>query len=273
MTATPFTDPGAHARLYKDPGRLARRTGALHAAKISGRDAAVTIADLTVESQPGARLVADIGCGRGTSTLRLSQRLHHALIVGIDRSAALLDTARRRHGESNLGAVEIVCADFHHLPVGDARLDAAVAAFCLYHSARPAAVVAEIARCLVPGGAAVFATKSADSYRELDGRVAGAGLDPAATTRPSLYATFHSTNAPAIVAESLHLRHVEHEQHQFQFHDAGHLAAYLATTPTYTIDAAIAGHPDRLAQVLNAGHTDWPVTTTSTVTYIVASRQ
>jgi ubiquinone/menaquinone biosynthesis C-methylase UbiE len=166
----------------------------------------------------------------------------------------------------------MMCADFHHLPIRSAQLDAAVAAFCLYHSAAPAAVVAEITRCLTPGGIAVFATKSADSYRELDASVAGAGLDCDAATRPSLYATFHSANAPAIVAEFMRVRHVEHEQHQFQFRNADHLAAYLATTPTYTIDAAVAGRPDRLAQALNASHTDWPVTATSTVTYILASR-
>lgn len=273
MTATPFSDPGSHHRLYADPQRLTRRTGALHAAKITGADAAVAIADLIVEYQPGARLLADIGCGRGTTTLCLSQRLPHAHIVGIDRSAALLDVARRRQAKSHVGAAEMVCADFHQLPVGDARLDVAVAAFCVYHSARPTAVVAEIARCLAAGGIAVFATKSADSYRELDVQVAAAGLDTAATSRPSLYATFHSGNAAAIVAESLHVRRVEHERHRFQFNDADHLAGYLATTPKFHLDADIAGHPDRLAPALSASHTEWPVTATSTVTYIVAARR
>jgi SAM-dependent methyltransferase len=167
MMATVFTDPGAHQRLYADPARLAQRTSALHAAKISGEDAAAAIAGLTVEHRPDARLLAGIGCGRGTTVLRLSQHLPRTLIVGVDQSPALLDAARRRHSEARVGTAAMMCADFHHLPIGDARLDVAVAAFCLYHSTRPAAVVAEIARCLSPGGVAVLATKSADSYREL----------------------------------------------------------------------------------------------------------
>jgi SAM-dependent methyltransferase len=167
----------------------------------------------------------------------------------------------------------MMCADFHHLPIGDARLDVAVAAFCLYHSTRPAAALAEVARCLSPGGVAVLATKSTDSYRELDAPVAAAGLDPAAAGRPSLYATFHSGNAPAIAAESLHVRRVEHQRHVFRFDAVDNLAAYLATTPTYQIDARVAGNPDRLARALTASWAGGPVTATSTVTYIVAARR
>ncbi len=48
-------------------------------------------------------------------------------------------------------------------------------------------MIDEITRCLRPGGTAILATKSADSYRELDQLVAASGLDPAALSRPGLY--------------------------------------------------------------------------------------
>ncbi|MFE1591408.1 class I SAM-dependent methyltransferase [Nocardia sp. NPDC058705] len=59
-----------------------------------------------------------------------------------------------------------VRGDFHHPPLPDASFNVLVAAFCLYHSTRPADVVAEIAHCLAPGGRAILVTKSVDSYQE-----------------------------------------------------------------------------------------------------------
>ncbi len=58
--------------------------------------------------------------------------------------------------------------DFRHLPIPDTTFDVLVATFCLYHSTRPADVVAEIARCLVPGDRTLLATESVDNHREID---------------------------------------------------------------------------------------------------------
>jgi hypothetical protein len=52
MPAIPFTDPPQIAPLYATAGRLARRTGALHAAKISGGDATTTITDIAARIAP-----------------------------------------------------------------------------------------------------------------------------------------------------------------------------------------------------------------------------
>ena len=75
-------------------------------------------------------------------------------------------------------------------------------AFCLYHSSSPGSVIREITRCLLPGGTAIFAVKSADSYAELDQLVADSGLDPAAVGHPSLYQAAHSGNIPELAAAS-----------------------------------------------------------------------
>lgn len=189
MPAAPFTDPDLVAgTLYATAERLAQRTGALHAAKISGGDATATIVELAVLCAPLHAVVCDIGCGRDTTTLQLARRLAPAQLLALDQSHTLLGTVRDRLGPAGY-AVETVRADFHHLPLPTASIDVAVAAFCLYHSAHPEQVVAEIARCLTPGGRAVLVTKSADSYQEIDQLIAEAGLDLRAQTRPRLYHT------------------------------------------------------------------------------------
>jgi len=189
--SAPFTDPSALAELYATAERLAQRTGALRAARIAGRPADEVIADLAARFAP-VGIMADVGCGRGTTTLRLAQRLRPHVLLAVDRAHTLLEVTRER--TAGAPGVRPVRADFHRLPLPDGSLDLVVAAFCLYHSPRPREVIAELARCLAPGGTAILATKSADSYRALDELVAASGLDPHATARPSLYATAHSSN-------------------------------------------------------------------------------
>ncbi|HEY6794263.1 MAG TPA: hypothetical protein VI248_06235, partial [Kineosporiaceae bacterium] len=68
-----FADPDAatHQVLYGNPARLARRTRALHAAKVTGADAATTLTDLAARVTPPGGRIADIGCGRGTTSVHL----------------------------------------------------------------------------------------------------------------------------------------------------------------------------------------------------------
>ncbi|WP_341719360.1 class I SAM-dependent methyltransferase [Micromonospora sp. FIMYZ51] len=270
MSANPFLDPKlVHGDLYRSSGRLADRTRALHKAKIAGRDAADVIVDLLAQRTPPGAIVLDIGCGRGTTTLRISDRLRPRRLIAVDASSALLATVRTRLAEAS-GTGSTICADFHHLPLPDAMADAAVAAFCLYHSPTPAAAVAEIARCLRPGGTAVLATKSLDSYTELDQLAQTADLDPDAVCRPSLYECFHSRNLVDIAATHLTVLDVLHEEHVFEFANVAHLARYLATTPKYRIRAA--GGPAGLAAILRERLPAPPYLTRSTVSYALAAR-
>lgn len=211
--------------------------------------------------------MADIGCGRGTTTLQLTRRFPAARLVAADLSLPLLWASRRRLP----AGVTAVCADFHRLPFADGSLDVAVTAFCLYHSPRPSLAVAEVARSLVPGGRTIIVTKSADSYHELDALMAASGLDPAARRRPSLYASFHSGNAARIVGRHLSVRRVVHQRHIFRFTDLAHLAAYLVTTPKYQLPTEAAA-PQALAALLWSRLGERTVTTTSTVTYLEADR-
>ncbi len=270
----PFVDPAlVRGSLYATAARLAQRTDALGRAKRTGRPAAQVIADLATAHLPSGpgRIVVDVGCGRGTTTRTLAQRLVCAGLVGVDASPAMLAAARARLA-GGAASVRLVCADFHELPFQDASVHLAVAAFCLYHSPRPTAALAELARCLAPGGTAILATKSADSYATLDQLLAASGLDPAATARPSLYAAAHSANLPALAAGPLTVTRVIHEQHRFGFADLAHAAEYLATSPKYVLPEPLRGDHRALAAALRARLPDQPVIASSTVTYVVARR-
>jgi hypothetical protein len=139
---------------------------------------------------------------------------------------------------------------------------------------RPKQALAGIARCLAPGGCLILTTKSPDSYRELDATIAASGLDRHATDRPSLYHSFHSHNAPAILAAAGLVLHRRLDQrHIFQFGDADHLAEYVVTCPKYQLPPELTGDPAALAAALRTRLPDTAVTTTSTVTYLVAARR
>ncbi len=195
--------------LYASADRIAQRTGALLRARVTGRHAGDVIADLAQQALgTNDVLVADLGCGRGTTTRMLAARLPAARVVAVDLSAALLAASKRRlAGFPRAGTVR---ADFHRLPFPDDSCGLVVVAFCLYHSSSPDSVIREITRCLLLGGTAIFAVKSADSYAELDQLVADSGLDPTAVSHPSLYQAAHSGNITELAA-SLTIRHVTHE--------------------------------------------------------------
>lgn len=272
--ASPFTDPAlVRGPLYGSADRLARRSGALQRARVSGRHAGQVITDLAAGAlAPGGRAarVADIGCGRGTTTRMLTQRLPAATVVAVDLSAALLAAARDRLPVAS--PARVVRADFCHLPIASGTCDVVVAAFCLYHCACPGHVIGEIARCLRPGGTAILAVKSADSYRELDRLVAAARLDPDALSRPGLYQAAHSGNLAALASGHLYVQQVIHHAHRFTFASLDRAAEYLATSPKYDLPAALAADPVAIAAALRRRLPDGPVTATSTVSYLTATR-
>ncbi|MBB5158206.1 class I SAM-dependent methyltransferase [Saccharopolyspora phatthalungensis] len=264
MSTNPFLN--GQQELYGTSQRLARRTGALHGAKIQGRPVPEVISELPDPERARATVI-DVGCGRGSTTAHLAQRWNPVLLAGIDLSHALLVDARRRLPQQ--ARARFLRADFHALPLAEASVDVVVAAFCLYHAPQPQRVIVEFARCLRPGGQAVLVTKSADSYRELDELVTAAGLDPHATRRPSLYETFHSGNAEHITTHHLAVLKTVNHQHVFRFRDAAHTARYLTTTPKYDLGADEQAITTALRPLVGQSR----VTATSTVTYVLAERR
>lgn len=277
----PFVDQRrVREEFYALPGRVTVRSQTLRDAKTAGRDVLSMIIDLAVQHRPltldhsdgeWPRVIADVGCGRGSSSLALATAFPAAQVVMLDLSLALLAQASRRSSEAD-AACAPVQADFHALPLASSSCDLVVAAFCLYHSLDPTVAIRELARCLDDDGVAILVTKSAASYQELDEIVADAGLDVLASQRPSLYSSAHSDNLAELTGPVLQLRAVLHDSQTFRFPDLSTVAGYLVTSPKYHLAPEIADDPAAIAAALRLRFPDRAVTATSTVTFVVAVR-
>jgi ubiquinone/menaquinone biosynthesis C-methylase UbiE len=120
--------------------RIADRYDATRGGEQRGRRTAASLAPLLDPVWP----VVEIGIGTGVIALGLRE-LGFA-VVAVDLSPAMTQRARRR-----LGPV-VAVADAAHLPVADAAIEQAVSIWLLHLVADRAAVMAEVARALRPGG-------------------------------------------------------------------------------------------------------------------------
>jgi len=92
--------------------------------------------------------VADLGCGTGSIAAALAPEV--ARVIGVDRSAHMLRSARRR--TARLENVELRRGALEALPIDDASCDAALLVLSLGWVADPQRVLAEAARVVRPGG-------------------------------------------------------------------------------------------------------------------------
>ncbi len=117
--------------------------------------------------------VGDLGCG--TAQLAASLAPFVARVVGVDESEAMLAAARARLDGLDEGAhVELRPGALEDLPVADGELDAAILALVLVYVPDPAAVLAEAARVLRPGGRVLvldLMPHQREEYRERMGHV------------------------------------------------------------------------------------------------------
>ncbi len=105
-------------------------------------------------------VVLDLGCGPGTITVELAERVAPGPVVGIDASAEALDTAEARVARSPATTCWLVRGDVHALSLPDASVDVAHAHQLLQHLRDPIAALTEMRRVLRPGG--VVAVRDAD---------------------------------------------------------------------------------------------------------------
>lgn len=100
---------------------------------------------------PDGASVLDVPCGGGVAWrgLRPGQQVRY---VAADISAEMLSRAGRRAQRLGLTGVEFVEADIAQLPFDDGEFDLCVSFNGLHCLPDPAAAVAELARCLRPGG-------------------------------------------------------------------------------------------------------------------------
>ena len=99
--------------------------------------------------RPGMRVI-DVGCGPGSITRGLADRVAPGEVVGVDASAEVLDVAR--HEASTATNLRYQQSSVYQLPFADASFDVAFAHQVLQHLADPAAAIREMLRVLVPAG-------------------------------------------------------------------------------------------------------------------------
>ncbi|MEM1416463.1 MAG: metalloregulator ArsR/SmtB family transcription factor [Myxococcota bacterium] len=123
------------------------------------------------------RLAVDVGCGDGAFLEVLAPIFER--VVGVDRSEAQLDRARRRLARREYANVEL-----HQAELGDASLpatvpggaDAVFAARVLHHASRPARAFASLVELAAPGGAVVLLDYARHDDERLRAELADAWL-------------------------------------------------------------------------------------------------
>jgi len=99
--------------------------------------------------------LVDIGTGTGRMLQLFADHVERG--VGIDLSRDMLAVARANLALAGLRHCHVRQGDMYRLPVADGYADAVVVHQVLHYADRPAAVIAEAARVLRPGGALVIA--------------------------------------------------------------------------------------------------------------------
>ena len=114
------------------------------------RELVERIAEELADVLPPPGPVADLGCGPGAHSLALARRGYD--VVGVDGSPRMVGVARARAQREGVDATFEVHDVSAPLRFEDASLGGVVAILVLQHLPHPAAFIAEIRRCLRPGG-------------------------------------------------------------------------------------------------------------------------
>jgi SAM-dependent methyltransferase len=136
------------------------------------------LAAVRLAGVPDGADVLDVPCGFGRHSLPLAEAGYR--VVGVDRSPALVEEARRRAGGAR--RPKLVRADYRDLPLGDASFDAALNLFTslgYLGDEEDTKALTEIGRVLRPGAPLVIDILDRDRlvsiFREQDWRLLGEG--------------------------------------------------------------------------------------------------
>jgi SAM-dependent methyltransferase len=152
--------------LYSDAERAGLPEAAVLASLGCGNPIAVA------ELQAG-ETVLDLGSGGGIDVLLSAQRVGPTgRAIGIDMTDAMLELARRNAAEAGVTNVEFVKGTIEALPLADASVDVVISNCVVNLAADKAAVLAEIARVLRPGGRIGISDVVADDGLSLAERAA-----------------------------------------------------------------------------------------------------
>jgi ubiquinone/menaquinone biosynthesis C-methylase UbiE len=118
-----------------------------HARRTADEAAAFLLAEL----RPGMRLL-DVGCGPGSITRGLAERVAPGEVIGLDLSRETLAAAREEAAARGLQNLRYEEGSVYALPFADASFDIVYAHQVLQHLREPAAALREMLRVLRPGG-------------------------------------------------------------------------------------------------------------------------
>ena len=158
------------ARVLAERARIAserfRQEGAdwdeMRALDLPAADVEAALLGLLPESGLGRAL--DIGTGTGWLLELLAPRLSSGL--GVDASRAMLALARSRLSRPHLAHCSVRQADMYRLTLPDCGFDLVLLGMVLHYAEDPAAVLAEAARVLRPGGRLVVVDLAAHHRAE-----------------------------------------------------------------------------------------------------------
>jgi ubiquinone/menaquinone biosynthesis C-methylase UbiE len=97
-------------------------------------------------------IVADIGCGPGYFAVPLGKYLFQGKVYAIDVQEEMLEETKEALERIHLTNVEVLLSEETEFPIQDGDLDGAFAAFVVHEADDPRAMLAEIERCVRPGG-------------------------------------------------------------------------------------------------------------------------
>jgi SAM-dependent methyltransferase len=98
--------------------------------------------------------VLDCGCGPGSLTIELAERVAPGEVVGIDLSGQALDQARALAEARRVGNVRFEVGNVYELPYPAVSFDAVFSHALVSHLSEPARALVEMRRVLKPGGVA-----------------------------------------------------------------------------------------------------------------------
>jgi ubiquinone/menaquinone biosynthesis C-methylase UbiE len=158
VCAGPF---GVFYDFYVERPRLMQAVGRM----IWGIDASVLYASMRpIEEAGSGAVIADVPCGGGVAFRALSPN-QQVRYVAADLCPKMLLRARTRAEQRSLRQVETVKADMVDLPFADEEFDLFLSFSGLHMIPEPERAVAEIARCLKPGGRLIGTSFLSDGSR------------------------------------------------------------------------------------------------------------
>lgn len=110
--------------------------------------------------------VLEVGCGTGRFTFAMASAGHD--VTGLDYSAAMLETCRKRRAEEPAGErVRLLEGSIFELPFENASFDAVLCVHVLMHLPEHEGAIRELLRVVKPGGRVIFDIRNSASLNRL----------------------------------------------------------------------------------------------------------